>query len=586
MSRRSDRIMTSLPLGVCVLGEAELNKARASSYPKYVFEVLAHAGVFHAKLEAKELEAALDGLRILVTVGEGTIADSLKKKLSEWVEAGGSWINIAGIEGLQSLLGVERVGSTFKNWGGGMRSLGEGYLVAQKSDHPMLAHLTRPLHYFGGATIEAKDAQVLATAQDAHGRDAGHPVLTERAIGNGRCIFIAPDLTGTIVHIQQGHGVTRDGVPSPDGTSPVNDGVLKSDDGAVLDWIFDREAVAGAEGLQIFMQPVADLWREMLLRSIFYCAEKSKASLPVLWYWPRQLPAVGHLSHDTDGNDPKLMATLLETLAKGEVNSTWCVILPGDSPELMAKIKQAGHEYATHFDTMTPGHHFTEAEFDRQFTALKKLFNGEQPVTNKNHYLRWEGDCELWDWCVKHGIQLDQSKGASKTGEAGFNFGTCHPYFPVRFDGGSIDVLEMPTPTQDLVVFAPEAICEPLILAAKKVHGVAHFLFHPAHFQNPAVPKAMLHAIRFGKEQGLEWWTARQINAWERARRTACVRDVSADGFTISADAELPHATILWSGGGKLQADGKETAGTMQAWGFDFAAVTATIRGELRCRLG
>src|SRR5438093_1001718 len=112
------RETTGLPLGVCVLGEAELNKARASSYPKYVFEILGHAGVFHAKVEPKELEAALDRFRILVTVGEGTIADSLKKKLSEWVEAGGSWISIAGIEGLQSLLGVERVGSTFKNWGG------------------------------------------------------------------------------------------------------------------------------------------------------------------------------------------------------------------------------------------------------------------------------------------------------------------------------------------------------------------------------------------------------------------------------------------------------------------------------------
>jgi hypothetical protein len=135
-----------------------------------------------------------------------------------------------------------------------------------------------------------------------------------------------------------------------------------------------------------------------------------------------------------------------------------------------------------------------------------------------------------------------------------------------------------------LVVFAPEAICEPLILAAKKVHGVAHFLFHPAHFQNSDVPKAMLHAIRFGKEQGMEWWTARQINAWERARRTACIRDVSGDGFTISAETELPHATILWSGK-KLEVDGKETGGVMQAWGFEFAAATATIRGEIRCKV-
>ena len=59
----------------------------------------------------------------------------------------------------------------------------------------------------------------------------------------------------------------------------------------------------------------------------------------MLWYWPRKLPAIGHLSHDTDGNAPKLAERLLETLRAGEVNSTWCVILPGYTAELMSKIK-------------------------------------------------------------------------------------------------------------------------------------------------------------------------------------------------------------------------------------------------------
>ena len=78
------------------------------------------------------------------------------------------------------------------------------------------------------------------------------------------------------------------------------------------------------------------------------------------------------------------------------------------------------------------------------------------------------------------GIQLDQSKGASKPGEAGFNFGTCHPYFPVEFDGSPIDVLELPTPTQDLNVFAPETLLRPL-LDPRRRHGILHLLFHPTH---------------------------------------------------------------------------------------------------------
>ncbi len=560
-----------VPLGVCVFSEAAANRARAVSYPNYVFEILAHAGVFHTNLTTDQIESALPKLRLLVTVGEAELPASLKQKLTEWVRAGGAWLSVAGLCGMDELFGATPLHSTFKNWGGGVRSLGEGYLKPEQPTHPMLAHLNRPLHYFGGVAVEAKGATVLADALDAHGRPAGEPALLEHTAGKGRAILIAPDLTGTIVSIQQGRGgVTRDGVPAPDGTSPVNDGVLKSDDGAVLDWILDREPVPGADGLSIFIQPIADLWRELLLRGIFYLAQSTGTALPVLWYWPRKLPAIGHLSHDTDGNDPKLAQRLLDTLAAGEVKSTWCVILPGYDGEIMGKIKSAGHEYATHYDAMSPGLKWGGAQFDRQFAELKKMF-GEQPVTNKNHYLRWEGDTDIWDWCLKHGIQLDQTKGASKTGEAGFNFGTCHTYFPVRFDGSVIDVLELPTPTQDLVVFAPEAIFEPLLAQAKKNHGVLHLLFHPAHFHNDAVAAAMATAIRRGKQEGLEWWTARQLNAWERARRGVSVKKIENNTLTLHADAELKDATILLS-----------SAGPFAAWGASFRDVTKTLSGTQR----
>jgi hypothetical protein len=564
----------TVSLGVCVLSEAAANRARTISYPNYVFEILAHAGVFHQALATDEIESRLDSLRVLVTVGEADFSGSLKQKLIDWVNAGGSWLSIGGMCGMEELLGVARMSSAYMGFGGGLRSLGEGYLAAKQPNHPMLAHLNRPLHYFGGAAIETKGATVLATCNDAHGRPTDHPAIVERTPGKGKVVLIAVDLTGTVVYIQQGRGaVTRDGVPAPDGTSPVNDGVLKSDDGAVLDWIFDREPVPGTDGLSIFVQPVADLWREVLLRGIFHLAQSSGASLPVLWYWPRKLPAIGHLSHDTDGNDPKWAQRLLDTLAAGEVNSTWCVILPGYGADIMGKIKSAGHEYATHYDAMTEGLPWSKDQFDRQFAELKKMF-GEQPVTNKNHYLRWEGDTDLWDWCLEHGIQLDQTKGASKTGEAGYNFGTCHPYFPVRFDGSTIDVLELPTPTQDLNVFAPDVILEPLLAQSIKSHGVLHLLFHPSHFQKDAVVDAMANSIRRGKEEGLEWWTGRQINAWERARRGACIKQFSANSVTIDLKgSDLTDATVL------LFTPGGKAGGGFSAWGYDFHAVTATLRG-------
>src|SRR4051812_21147396 len=155
-SRRStgatvNSVNIAVPFGVCVIGEASLNAARTVSYPNYIFEILTHAGVFHTKIAVKELEASLAGLRVLVTVGEADLSASLKQKLTDWVSAGGMWLSIGGIAGMESLLGVKRSPNTFSNWGGGVRSLGEGYLVPGESNHAMLAHVNRPLHYFGGA---------------------------------------------------------------------------------------------------------------------------------------------------------------------------------------------------------------------------------------------------------------------------------------------------------------------------------------------------------------------------------------------------------------------------------------------------
>jgi hypothetical protein len=208
----------------------------------------------------------------------------------------------------------------------------------------------------------------------------------------------------------------------------------------------------------------------------------------VLWLYPRRLPCIAHLSHDSDGNEPEKARLLLDVLKQTQINSTWCIILPGYDANLMDEIKQAGHELATHYDamTMTEGFNWGEGDFDRQHRELTELFK-ETPVSNKNHFLRWEGDVEFFDWCAKRGIELDQSKGPSKTGEAGFNFGSCHPYFPVRFNGEAIDVLELATLTQDLVVFAPPLILQHLMDGTQRVHGVMHLLFHPAHMHRPEV---------------------------------------------------------------------------------------------------
>lgn len=569
------------PLGVCVLPEPRPNASRTVSYPGYSHEILQHAGICYSAVGVDDLAAALPHLSVLVTVGEAALPEALQSSLREWIAQGGQWIGVGGVCGMTDLFGVRVDKAAYASFGGGGASnLGEGYL-RPSAPHRILEHLVIPLHFFNGTPVQAADATVLAAVLDAHGRETERAALTEKRTGEGRCLLIAPDVPGTVVRIQQGVGISRDGVSAPDGTAPVGDSVLKSGDGGVLDWIFDRQPVPGAPGLHAFLQPIADQWRELLLRALFDAVEAAGAALPLLWLYPRNLPALAHLSHDTDMNEPEMGARLLEVVAEAGIHSTWCVILPGYAPDLMAQIKAAGHELAMHYDSMSDGCPWSHDLFHQQWQDLVALF-GLEPVSNKNHYLRWEGDVELFHWCQEHGIELDQSKGASKTGEAGYNFGTCHPYFPVDFEGNPIDVLELCTPTQDLEIFGPRALLTPLLQASLRSHGVMHLLFHPAHIFKPGVADAILEAVATAKAAGMEWWTAAQINGWERARRQVSWTWQGNGTVSLQSSVALEDATILWLGMGGGALAGMETE-AVQRWGFEFQATTVQLAAALPC---
>jgi hypothetical protein len=575
----------SSPLVVCILPPPRLNAARTVSYPRYIHEILQHAGLCYTELALEDLGERLGEVRVLLTVGDAPLPDALAAQLRSWVEAGGRWIAIGGVAGQHDLFGVTVEVPAYTGFGGSVGTLGEGYL-APRANHPAFAHLAFPLHYFNGIPVQATDGMVLAAVLDAHQRQTSRAAMTEKQTGGGVCLLIAPDITGTVVRVQQGVGVTRDGVPAPDGTAPQIDEVLKSDDGAVLDWYFDREPVPNVPGFMAFLQPIADQWREVLLRAIFAQALAAGVRLPLLWLYPNNLPALAHLSHDTDGNELALGERLLEVVNEAGIHSTWCVIMPGYPRDFIARIAADGHELAMHYDAVSDGCPWSHELFHEQWQGLVDLF-GQRPVSNKNHYLRWQGDMELFEWLVEHGIQLDQTKGASKTGEAGFIFGTCHPHFPVDVAGNVVDVLEVPTPTQDLEIFAPTALLYPLMEAALRYHGIMHLLFHPAHIAKPGVADAIFTAVRETQAVGMAWWTAAQINRWERARRQAHWHDYQAqDGVatvTLASEADLPGASLLWLGDEPvcIEANGAALESKLLTrWGFPFHAATLDVQAR------
>jgi peptidoglycan/xylan/chitin deacetylase (PgdA/CDA1 family) len=298
--------------------------------------------------------------------------------------------------------------------------------------------------------------------------------------------------------------------------------------------------------------------------------------------------------------------TTLHVLDQADVKATWCVMYPGGyRSATYTAIRSQGHELALHYNAMEDDarSRWGEADFDFQWRWLQDR-SGVPAVTNKNHYLRWEGATEFYRWYERRGIRVDQTKGPSKQGNIGFLFGSCHPWFPIEDteDGmRRMDVLEIPLLSQDLVWTVPFEVCRPLLDQCVRHHGVAHFLFHPHHIHTkPEVARAVVKLIEEGRERGLAWWTAEEIDRWERLRRQVdlvCRKKETGEWeILVRSDQDLPDATLLILAPDSWEREMPPLSFTglsadqvrfKRMDGFDFYEVRGAIRaGEAHVRLG
>ncbi|MEW6227736.1 MAG: hypothetical protein AB1700_06505 [Bacillota bacterium] len=533
-------------------------------------------------------------LAVLLVPTHFVLSEEAKADITRFVHDGHVLIGLGGTSGLDCLFGCRDKGPLKEAWVGVER---DGAMVS----HPVTGGVTGVLHAFGGCLVEVVDpsTRVLAWWLDGErwNETAGWQqaeigaAVTIRRHGAGWALLVAPDLVHSVLRIQQGCPVHVDGRPPRDGSAPVDDGILKTDDGIVLDYERDRLPLVGT---RLFGRPVADEWRELLIRAVLWAARATGNTLPMLWYWPEGLQAVGCLSHDSDMNDPTKAEKLLESLRKLDVLSTWCVLYPGGySLDFYSRLVRDGHEIALHYDAHTNlgRRSWHEADFQLQLDWLIDA-TGVRVVSNKNHYFRWEGLTEFYHWLVRRGILSDQSKGPSKMGNTGFPFGGSHPWCPMdehalRF----LDVLETNLHSQDLVLTCPYEFGPAIIDQARLHYGVAHLLFHPEHVDKPGVPEAMSRVVKYGQQAGLKWWTVSQIRAWESARRQVRFSWAGTpDGHVWSVESPVPlkGATIyLFDPAPNIRRSSCAAGPDEGPFGFDaLRLVVDLVPGEPRCLAG
>ncbi|MHC1769272.1 MAG: hypothetical protein AB9869_34160 [Verrucomicrobiia bacterium] len=554
MKRLSFMLGMGLTCVTCAWSQATFTLSVSPMFPSnaYMVEVAQRAGFFFDEQPPGQVGRN----RLLVLAGEHPLTDDQRKQLTAFVENGGAMVSLGGLHGMPELFGAELVpsGSARGFGASAVLQLGEGYLDVRGSSHPVFAGLQSSLHFFGGLAVRATEAKATGTVLDRHGRSKDVPVLLERRVGRGIAVLIAPDLLNSIVHIQQGIAVLRDGAPAFDGTMPINDRILKTDDGQVLDYDFDRVAPAEGEA-PAYLYPVADELRLVILRAIQYAARAVDQPLLQIAPWPRDVPAVGCISHDSDGNLEAPARAMLEEVKKAGIRTTWCTLFPCGYPRsLYDEIRAAGCEIALHYDAMkeSPDRQWGFDKLVKQLEGLTAESGVTNIIANKNHYTRWEGRLDFFRWCEQVGLKIDGTMGPSKRGGCGFPRGTCQPWRPLDDEAVSprfLDVYEIPLITQDLDIHLPAKLAPRMLDQAVAQGGLVHFLFHPAHIQKPGIADALQRLVRDGRQRGMEWWTHAEVWQWETARRSVRLTEVAAVGKKLRAKVVsgqlLKNATLI-----------------------------------------
>ncbi len=571
----------------------------------YIGEILRHAGIPFTLLPPQALtDGSLQPPPPLIILAQDLDLDAGQKEgAAEYVRKGDNLIGIAGASGMDELFGVRTDGL-----------LEKGYLQPPHEPHPITGALGRETHIFGGSRVTATRGTVLAQVEPQQpplqSEGAMLDAIVAHQSGRGRTILFAPDLITSVLHIHQGKTIKplppreSAGAPAASILDPDRDGdLIRIDD---IDDLYYSGAESDQDGRaqynrRVLLSPMADVLRELLLRAIFHLLSSAGQTLPVLWYWPRGLSSIAHMSHDSDGNRVNLGWTLFDLLQELGVPSTWCTMpVPGYRREFYDTLIQSTSEIALHYATgnapLREDRRWSQMDFDWQYDALCYETGLTDIVSNKNHGLAWQGRLEFYHWCQAKGIQIEQSRG-----DRGFTFGTSHPWLPMEDDrpgGEFIDVLALCFLSQDFTVVCPHGFMRPLVDQCHAGYGVAHALYHPSHLEDPECERSVRETVAYARSLGMEWWTSEEINAWERARRRLAITSPNGNSpqpesaYTINAGDTLRKATLLFllpqngNAPSEVVLDGNPVpADTVERYGHRFAQVTADLGGEGEIRL-
>lgn len=285
------------------------------------------------------MEQQPDGITVVVGLNDHEQWPSIFK---QYCSNGNSILTIGSTFGLDAVMGLNKPEEA--------ATIREGWIKWEACG--LAANLASSFHFFEAALVEpSPGTEAWGKLMRKNGQPTSHPAFTMRSYTSGCAAMLCFDISKTFWMIQQGIAVEKDGVPTPDGTGSIDDDILKTDDGSVLDWHNDRSRIH-PDSATFYKLPIVDEIRILFVRAIHAIYERTGETMASVWFWPEGIDGIGHISHDSDGNSVDAAERMLETLSEADIRSTWCVIMPGYPESVYEKAAAAGHEIALHYNAL------------------------------------------------------------------------------------------------------------------------------------------------------------------------------------------------------------------------------------------
>jgi hypothetical protein len=177
------------------------------------------------------------------------------------------------------------------------------------------------------------------------------------------------------------------------------------------------------------------------------------------------------------------------------------------------------------------------------------------------------------------GIRGVVSKGGTEPGTAGFLFGTCHPFQPIRPDGRVLGAFEFPHQLFNVGVTSPNEPVESIVNQVAARHGVLHGVTALSMVHQDAGFSGLKRWISIFKQSQGDFITLEKLQEFERARRQLKVHFEPDHTLQIGSEEPVDGLTVMIQGRDVVGSglSGRTAPQMVHRYGQDFIAFTLDL---------